>query len=118
HARSQVGPGEGTPAPIPHIEEGTDADRDRYVVRRQVPRIRRIDRRRDDVRHVDRELDRKSTRLNSSHVSISYAVFCLKKKHLIPSRPTVCRPKTRPGSAASPLARTESMPGGDSSCSR
>src|SRR5699024_11673184 len=26
-------------------------------------------------------LDRKSTRLNSSHVSISYAVFCLKKKH-------------------------------------
>src|SRR5436305_11268177 len=26
------------------------------------------------------ELDRKSTRLNSSHVRISYAVFCLKKK--------------------------------------
>src|SRR5699024_11642561 len=26
--------------------------------------------------------DRKSTRLNSSHVSISYAVFCLKKKIL------------------------------------
>src|SRR5438874_9247223 len=25
--------------------------------------------------------DRKSTRLNSSHVEISYAVFCLKKKH-------------------------------------
>src|SRR5690242_20905489 len=27
-----------------------------------------------------RTLDRKSTRLNSSHMSISYAVFCLKKK--------------------------------------
>src|SRR5207249_9144276 len=27
-----------------------------------------------------RDRDRKSTRLNSSHVSISYAVFCLKKK--------------------------------------
>src|SRR3989442_11196802 len=27
-----------------------------------------------------RERDRKSTRLNSSHVRISYAVFCLKKK--------------------------------------
>src|SRR5205085_12126902 len=27
--------------------------------------------------------DRKSTRLNSSHSQISYAVFCLKKKHLI-----------------------------------
>src|SRR2546430_3318813 len=26
--------------------------------------------------------DRKSTRLNSSHSQISYAVFCLKKKHL------------------------------------
>src|SRR5699024_12876881 len=30
-----------------------------------------------DVAHADR----KSTRLNSSHVSISYAVFCLKKKN-------------------------------------
>src|SRR5215475_15229144 len=28
----------------------------------------------------DRRIDRKSTRLNSSHVKISYAVFCLKKK--------------------------------------
>src|SRR5699024_11278063 len=27
-----------------------------------------------------KQTDRKSTRLNSSHVSISYAVFCLKKK--------------------------------------
>src|SRR5690349_24254274 len=27
-----------------------------------------------------RRIDRKSTRLNSSHVEISYAVFCLKKK--------------------------------------
>src|SRR5437868_10885793 len=29
---------------------------------------------------VGQHADRKSTRLNSSHVSISYAVFCLKKK--------------------------------------
>src|SRR5690606_41093949 len=29
----------------------------------------------------DGRLDRKSTRLNSSHVKISYAVFCLKKKN-------------------------------------
>src|SRR3712207_8859221 len=29
------------------------------------------------------ELDRKSTRLNSSHANISYAVFCLKKKTTI-----------------------------------
>src|SRR5699024_12013347 len=32
------------------------------------------------------DLDRKSTRLNSSHVSISYAVFCLKKKKKIEFR--------------------------------
>src|SRR5205814_5683285 len=30
-------------------------------------------------------IDRKSTRLNSSHLGISYAVFCLKKKRLIPT---------------------------------
>src|SRR5690606_40718755 len=32
-------------------------------------------------RRGDRQGDRKSTRLNSSHVKISYAVFCLKKKN-------------------------------------
>src|SRR6266498_4803219 len=31
-------------------------------------------------RRAGRSRDRKSTRLNSSHVRISYAVFCLKKK--------------------------------------
>src|SRR2546422_11305385 len=33
-----------------------------------------------DARLLDESLDRKSTRLNSSHGYISYAVFCLKKK--------------------------------------
>src|SRR3712207_7177811 len=33
-----------------------------------------------------RARDRKSTRLNSSHANISYAVFCLKKKNLTPGR--------------------------------
>src|SRR5438477_6180949 len=32
------------------------------------------------TRGDDADADRKSTRLNSSHMSISYAVFCLKKK--------------------------------------
>src|SRR3712207_7297119 len=36
------------------------------------------ERQKGDVRHTS---DRKSTRLNSSHANISYAVFCLKKKH-------------------------------------
>src|SRR5215211_8984327 len=38
--------------------------------------------------------DRKSTRLNSSHTVISYAVFCLKKK------------KTRRGGSTSPITET------------
>src|SRR5690625_5715063 len=33
------------------------------------------------VKIIDANEDRKSTRLNSSHVAISYAVFCLKKKN-------------------------------------
>src|SRR2546426_6346011 len=33
--------------------------------------------------------DRKSTRLNSSHLVISYAVFCLKKKKGRPAKPAV-----------------------------
>src|SRR3712207_7907449 len=33
-----------------------------------------------EARLADAGLDRKSTRLNSSHANISYAVFCLKKK--------------------------------------
>src|SRR3712207_8459475 len=34
----------------------------------------------DDVAALLARVDRKSTRLNSSHANISYAVFCLKKK--------------------------------------
>src|SRR5438034_8421167 len=44
-------------------------DEDRHVVPRVRPRVPNA-----------RGLDRKSTRLNSSHTVISYAVFCLKKK--------------------------------------
>src|SRR5437899_9716915 len=40
--------------------------------------------------------DRKSTRLNSSHLGISYAVFCLKKK--IGGHPEVRQPVRHPGS--------------------
>src|SRR5256885_5005715 len=38
------------------------------------------------VRQDTSQLDRKSTRLNSSHLVISYAVFCLKKKKTRSSR--------------------------------
>src|SRR2546427_6358330 len=45
--------------------------------------------------HLDRaRRDRKSTRLNSSHSQISYAVFCLKKKKKIESNVTTREPKS------------------------
>src|SRR5690606_41930344 len=54
------------------------AERDRDHILRQMLAIAHacVEALRDDVD----ERDRKSTRLNSSHVKISYAVFCLKKK--------------------------------------
>src|SRR2546430_6280668 len=39
-----------------------------------------------------RPKDRKSTRLNSSHSQISYAVFCLKKKYVFTCSRVTCRP--------------------------
>src|SRR3712207_9007223 len=47
------------------------------AVRARHPTRRRLGRGVDTILLVDR----KSTRLNSSHANISYAVFCLKKKH-------------------------------------
>src|SRR2546430_9029721 len=50
-------------------------------------------------------LDRKSTRLNSSHSQISYAVFCLKKKRpATPQRPAPAHPlpRGRPDQSAHP----------------
>src|SRR2546422_8303635 len=44
----------------------------------------------DRLLEIERQLDRKSTRLNSSHGYISYAVFCLKKKKM-PASPKVCK---------------------------
>src|SRR3712207_8079216 len=53
--------------------------------RRGRQRVRGARGRRDAPAHLRgapaTERDRKSTRLNSSHANISYAVFCLKKKH-------------------------------------
>src|SRR2546427_3090177 len=47
-------------------------------------------------------LDRKSTRLNSSHSQISYAVFCLKKKKTKTYVPTPPTTKTKSTSAVRP----------------
>ena len=42
--------------------------------------IKKVDRQKNDPNKKPIKTDRKSTRLNSSHALISYAVFCLKKK--------------------------------------
>src|SRR3712207_6987358 len=61
--------------------------------RRRRPRARAARsaraRRRDtgEARAAPGRVDRKSTRLNSSHANISYAVFCLKKKPIRPPPP-------------------------------
>src|SRR5437870_10742303 len=57
-----------------HVAVGID------VVGKHRDDRRRVFRRRHVVFDRRRRKDRKSTRLNSSHVAISYAVFCLKKK--------------------------------------
>src|SRR3712207_7391536 len=55
------------------LQQGRDQRvEDHAVLDQDLPRL--------VVRRLDETPDRKSTRLNSSHANISYAVFCLKKK--------------------------------------
>src|SRR5438876_3379797 len=61
---------------------GRIARRRKIAAGGKVGRVCRVARRCPQVAGSALQLDRKSTRLNSSHPSISYAVFCLKKKML------------------------------------
>src|SRR5256886_3770028 len=85
-ARAEALPAEAVEFPVPYAaEEG-------------VPLVRR-------------EQDRKSTRLNSSHSQISYAVFCLKKKNIPPIRCTIiaqdsCVADTSPAQASPAVGRS------------
>src|SRR3712207_8051178 len=63
----------GIRAPLPTLDGERAPRRDRGISRRSSGRARSG----TAARHSP---DRKSTRLNSSHANISYAVFCLKKK--------------------------------------
>src|SRR2546430_3883656 len=70
---------------LPHRHAAGPAAVPAIARRRQgVGPVDRVSRTAEARRHragvSDRRLDRKSTRLNSSHSQISYAVFCLKKK--------------------------------------
>src|SRR3712207_7599303 len=74
--------GDGLPGDLhlrPHVERLPVAagrgERARHVHRHDRARLAAV--------HL-RRIDRKSTRLNSSHANISYAVFCLKKKKTSP----------------------------------
>src|SRR2546430_12621292 len=80
--RSHVdGDGEADPLPTGH-DSGVDADHTPVDVEEGPAGIPRIDGgvRLDECLVGGDAQDRKSTRLNSSHSQISYAVFCLKKK--------------------------------------
>src|SRR5207249_10769080 len=85
--RSDRGDPNARPQLVQHVSEGD------FVKLKSVGRNAKVTRRLDDhhfevevgsmkmrVAQEDIAEDRKSTRLNSSHVSNSYAVFCLKKK--------------------------------------
>src|SRR5690606_40295446 len=68
---------ERPPAKLTADRQHTEHDRDRAPVEREAA---------DDLADHPLGQDRKSTRLNSSHVKISYAVFCLKKKKNLTTR--------------------------------
>src|SRR5437588_5417918 len=63
---------------VPREEHGAVLNPDVDASLGGVPHQRRPDL--TEQRHASERGDRKSTRLNSSHTVISYAVFCLKKK--------------------------------------
>src|SRR3712207_7777728 len=64
----------------PRAQAGRGGLRRRSLQGREDADVRRGRRREPGRRGVREVRDRKSTRLNSSHANISYAVFCLKKK--------------------------------------
>src|SRR3712207_8813279 len=77
--RSRLERREGVRSLVGHqaVEQAVVDRRDPVAGRRLTGPLE--ERRRRALEH--RTADRKSTRLNSSHANISYAVFCLKKKH-------------------------------------
>src|SRR5690625_5316901 len=74
------------PRPSPPRSSAAEAAaRASVAASRAAVRASAVASRADSVARADtapRRADRKSTRLNSSHVAISYAVFCLKKKNV------------------------------------
>src|SRR5690606_41467273 len=64
-------------SPKPILSTKTDEEKYALLDDQEIRRLTQLER----EKIVALDSDRKSTRLNSSHVKISYAVFCLKKKN-------------------------------------
>src|SRR2546422_7941382 len=73
--RSEAGDQRYVVQAVEPLERRKQAEHRAEPLRLELTELQQVQRRRDE-----RERDRKSTRLNSSHGYISYAVFCLKKK--------------------------------------
>src|SRR3712207_7836786 len=73
HGQQEVGVRLGQPVQL--LDAAAEADAEDLAAADRDQRVRQLVALAQRVR-----LDRKSTRLNSSHANISYAVFCLKKK--------------------------------------
>ena len=71
--------GQNTPDLTNEEEIGSLSEKEfRIMIVKMIQNLgNRIDRMQETFK---KDVDRKSTRLNSSHITISYAVFCLKKK--------------------------------------
>src|SRR5713226_1462214 len=68
------------PAAGPASAEATAWQAEGVIMNRIIDAIEKEQQKSDGTQFAVGDRDRKSTRLNSSHPSISYAVFCLKKK--------------------------------------
>src|SRR3989454_5930140 len=77
--RSHIGRVADRDIDVANLAEQRPHDASREV-EQCVPPRRDVERIESGLPGSDLDLDRKSTRLNSSHLVISYAVFCLKKK--------------------------------------
>src|SRR3712207_7961748 len=82
--RSREEPVPGPLAPRPRGEGQGEGQLPAEEAQPGPPRIGAPPRPRSVAARSARLADRKSTRLNSSHANTSYAVFCLKKKNLLP----------------------------------
>src|SRR2546422_5704837 len=79
-SRSRRRAGQALPAAVAHVRDQLDVAKAALERSHPASHFRRSRQSEPPTSRSERRKDRKSTRLNSSHGYISYAVFCLKKK--------------------------------------